>query len=290
MTNTQLMVIPQHPALLGTAVSLADELEFQTLESEGGETLEEILEEVSALELRYSADCERVTKIIDKLNAKNKPLIMEVERLNAELQALLINMTESDDLEDQANAEDLKKILEDNFDQEDTDHETRDNESDADTQAEHERWSRSELIRKCKAVYKAIARMTHPDRCRHMSEQEQLRRRELFLKAKDAVSRLDYEGLDAIHIELASKSHDPLNLVQRLLRARERRQILYHKIEALRQSDEWKLFSIAFHHGEGVADAQYRYNLEQTLEGLRHMIAHAKGQSATDSNSNNHWV
>lgn len=290
MTNTQLMVIPQHPALLGTSVSLADELEFQTLEIEGGETLEEILEEVAALELRYSADCERVTKIIDKLNANNKPLIMEVERLSAELQAILINLAESADLEDQANAEDLKKILEDNFEQDDTDHETRDNEADADMGAEHERWSRTVLIQKCKAIYKAIARMTHPDKCRHLPDEVKMLRASFFLKAKEALSRLDYEGLDAIHIELCSKSHEPLNLVQRLLRARERRQNLYHKIEALRQSDEWRLFSIAFHHGEGVADAQYRHNLQQTLEGLRHMIAHAKGQSETDSNSNNHWV
>ncbi|QZE56359.1 hypothetical protein pEaSNUABM20_00162 [Erwinia phage pEa_SNUABM_20] len=289
MTNTQLMVIPQQTALIISDVAFDEEAEFEALESEGGETLEEILEEVAALELRYSADCERVTKIVDKLNKNNKPLIMEIERANAELQALLINMAESDDLEDKANAEDLQKLLDDNFEQEDTDHETRDNEADADTQAEHERWSRAELIRKCKAIYKAIARMTHPDKCRNLSDDEQLRRRELFLNAKQAVARLDYEGLDLIHIELCAKSHEPLNLIQRLLRARERRENLYRKMQALRQSNEWQLFTMAFHYGETVADENYRVTLEQTLEGLRQMIAHARG-AQSGNNSNNHWV
>ncbi|UAW53275.1 hypothetical protein pEaSNUABM30_00157 [Erwinia phage pEa_SNUABM_30] len=288
MTNTQLMVIPQLPALLASSTELADEQQLDQLGEEGGETLEEVLEEVAALELRYSADCERVTKVIDKLNKNNKPIIMEIERLNAELQSIIINMSESDDLEDKANAEDLQKLVDDNF-EEDTDHEVRDNEGDADQQADHEKWSRAVLAKKCKAIYKAIARMTHPDKCRSMPQEEQLRRRELFLNAKLALARLDYEGLDAIHIELASKSHDPLNLIQRLLRARERREILYRKMEALRQSNEWQLFTVAFHHGVNIADEHYRDHLERTLEGLRQMVAHARA-AQTGNNSNNHWV
>lgn len=288
MTNTQLMVIPQLPAVLHQSTELVDANELNKLEEEGGETLEEVLEEVAALELRYKADCERVTKVVDKLNSNNKPIIMEIERLNAELQSIIINMSESDDLEDKANAEDLQKLMDDNF-EEDTDHETRDNEGDADQQAAHEAWSRVKLIQKCKAVYKAIARMTHPDKCRNMSEAEQLRRRELFLNAKACMARLDYEGLDAIHIELASKSHDPLNLIQRLLRARERRQELYRKMEALRQSNEWQLFAIAFHMGFNAADEQYGNHLKQTLEGLRQMVKHAR-MAQTGNDSNNHWV
>ena len=288
MTNTQLMVIPQLPAVLHQSTELVDANELNKLEEEGGETLEEVLEEVAALELRYKADCERVTKVVDKLNSNNKPIIMEIERLNAELQSIIINMSESDDLEDKANAEDLQKLVDDNF-EEDTDHETRDNEGDADQQAAHEAWSRVVLAKKCKAIYKAIARMTHPDKCRHMSAAEQLRRRELFLNAKQALARLDYEGLDAIHIELASKSHDPLNLIQRLLRARERRQELYRKMEALRQSNEWQLFTIAFHMGFNAADEQYSNHLQQTLEGLRQMVKHAR-MAQTGNDSNNHWV
>lgn len=289
MTNTQLMVIPQLPAVLPQSNELVEAEELNRFEEEGGETLEEVLEEVAALELRYKADCERVTKVIDKLNNDNKPIIMEIERTNAELQAIIINLAESADLEDQANAEDLQKLVDDNFEQEDTDHETRDNEQDADREANHASWSRAVLSKKCKAIYKAIARMTHPDKCRHLPNAEQLRRRELFLNAKLALARLDYEGLDAIHIELAAKSHDPLNLIQRLLRARERRQELYRKMEALRQSNEWQLFTIAFHMGFNSANEQYSNHLQQTLEGLRLMVKHAR-QALSENDSNNHWV
>lgn len=285
MTNTQLMVIPQLPVPYTTSTEMVDEVE--QFEEDTGETLDEILEEVAALELRYGADCERVTKLVDGLNREHRPIIAEIEILNGQIQAMVMQMAASDDLEDQANADDIKKAMEEAF-VEDTEHETQDNEADADLMAEHEQWSKTHLRKKCKAVYKAIARITHPDKCRSLSVDDALYRTKLFLEAKGALERLDYERLDAIHIELLKKSHEPLNLMQRLLRARERRQILYKKMERLRQSEEWSLYILSLHHGESVASDQYRISLEQTLEGLRQMLEHMRGvQSGTN---NNHWV
>ncbi|QZE59405.1 hypothetical protein MPK66_gp161 [Erwinia phage pEa_SNUABM_2] len=286
MTNTQLMVIPQLPVLYTDSTEMVDAVE--QFEEDTGETLAEILEEVAALELRYGADCERVTKLVDGLNKEHRPIIAEIEILNNEIQAMVLSMANSDDLEDQANADDIKKVMEDAF-VEDTDHETQDNEADADQMAEHEQWSRAVLARKCKAVYKAIARITHPDKCRNQSVEEALRRTKLFLEAKDALARLDYERLDAIHIELLQKSHEPLNLMQRLLRARERRQILYKKMERLRQSEEWSLYILSLHYGESTASEQYRVSLEQTLAGLRQMREHLNSVQS-GANHNNHWV
>ncbi|QZE58723.1 hypothetical protein pEaSNUABM28_00166 [Erwinia phage pEa_SNUABM_28] len=286
MTNTQLMVIPQLPVPVPPNMDLAEEV--QQFEEATGETLDEILEEVAALELRYGADCERVTKLVDGLNATHRPIIAEIEITNNQIQALMLQMADSDDLEDQANAEDLKKLMDDNFVQ-DTEHETEDNEEAADREASNAIISKAILRKKCKALYKIIARITHPDKCRNLPAEEQKRRRELFLKAKEAVIRLDYEGLDAIHIELLKKSHDSLNLMERLLRARERRQDLYKKMERLRQSEEWSLYVLSLHYGESVASDQYRMSLEQTLAGLRQMLEHMRSVQS-GANHNNHWV
>lgn len=286
MTNTQLMVIPQLPVPHTAPTELVDAVE--QFEEDTGETLDEILEEVAALELRYGADCERVTKLVDGLNKEHRPIIAEIEILNNEIQAMVVQMANSDDLEDQANADDIKKIMEEAF-VEDTEHETQDNEADADMMAAHEQWSKTHLRKKCKAIYKVIARITHPDKCRNLPVDEALRRSKLFLEAKEALLRLDYERLDAIHIELLKKSHEPLNLMQRLLRARERRQILSKKMERLRQSEEWSLYILSLRHGESVASDQYRVSLERTLAGLRQMLEHMRSvQSGT--NHNNHWV
>lgn len=285
MTNTQLMVIPQLPVLYTESAGVAETLE--QIEADTGETLQEVLEEVAALELRYGADCERVTKLVDGLNREHRPIIAEIEILNNQIQAMVMQMAASDDLEDQANAEDLKKVMDEAF-VGDTEHETQDNEADADSQAEHEQWSKFHLRKKCRQVYKAIARITHPDKCRHMSEEDQAYRNALFLAAKAALDCLSYEALDAIHIELLKKSHEPLNLIQRLLRARERRQILQKKMERLRSSEEWSLYILALRHGESIASDQYRASLEQTLEGLRHMLEHMR--SVQSGTNHNHWV
>lgn len=285
MMNTELMVLPQFPAVRSGEVA---ELEDDNAEYEyAGESFEEIQEEVEALELRLDADKERLTIAINEMNKACGSEISKIAALQAKIELKIAELAASDDLEDQANAEDAQNKIKDAFEEDDTDHETRDNEADADAEDTVARWSRATLIKKCKAVFKAIARATHPDKCRKLPKEEAQRRAQLFLDAKGAMAKLDYEELEAIHIELFDKSHEPLNLVERLMRARQRREHLRRELEALRQSPEWSLYLLELRHGREVAIGQYRASLEQSIIGLTHMLKELENPG---SESYTHWV
>lgn len=286
MTNTQLMVLPQHPVVKQPSNEVAEYDALHDGDVEFGESLEEVQAEVAALELRYGADSERCTKVISKLNENNKELLTKINLIHAKLIAKQMELEDSDDLEDKANAEDLKKIMEESFG-EDTDHETRDNEHDADIDDTLDRLNKAKMRDRCKRVYKAIARATHPDRCRNKSKEEKQRRQAMFLQAKELLLKLDLEGLELIHTELYGKTSEPINLMQRLLMARQKREELRKKMEELRGSPEWQLYCLSLHHGIDVADDQYRMSLEQTLHGLTQMLNDLENPQ---SETYTHWV
>ena len=290
MMHTELMVLPQHGVIKhGTEVveyehDLDDSEEYD--DAEVAETFADVSADVQALELRYTADRERCETAIGKLNNANGDIILELNILHAKLIKLQADMEESDDLEDQANAADLKKAMDETF-VEDTDHETRDNEADADRDDAQARAQRNILIAKCNKIYKAIARSTHPDKCRNMSDAEKSRRREMFLAARALLSSFDIEALELIHLELYGKTFEPINLVQRLIRARQKREDLRKKIEAMQHTPEWQLFCVYLRFGEEVAISQHRMGLEHALNGLRQMVSQLENPQP---DSNTYWA
>lgn len=292
MTHTALMVLPQHNVVKHNTNEVAEyEQELYDGEvpygAEEVESYEDIVAETAALKLRYEADKERCDKFITTVTEANKDILAEINLLHAKLIRHQIDLEESDDLEDQANAADLKKTLGDHFEDEDTDHETRDNEDDADRMDDYERQTKAVIAKKCKKVYKAIARATHPDKCRHLPKAEAQRRNQLFIAAKDLLAKNDLDGLELIHVELYGKTLEPINLIQRLILARTKREEARIKFEELRESQEWRLYCIALRHGPNVAAEQYRMGLEQALTGLRQMVSDLENPQP---DSNTHWV
>lgn len=278
MISNQLMVLPQLPAVFA---SIDDEHEDAT-----EETLAQILSEISELDFQYTCNQERVSKLILGLNEKHRDIIEKIDAANLSLMELLERLSESDDLEEQLAAEDIKKAMNESL-IEDTDHETQDNESIADSESKQETWTKEQLIQKCRQLYRIIARITHPDKCRNMTKEEQERRSDFFRQAKSAMASLAYELLEEIHLKLLHKSHSPLNLIQRLMRARQRRDELIQKIQQMLNSDEWQLYMISIQYDETTASDAYLTSLKQTLDGLMQTIA---SMTQPQTNETTHWA
>ncbi len=293
MTKTELMVLPQHPVVKHDHNAVA---EYEVPDDDfdpaqySAETYAEILEEAEALELRFGADSERCDKLMKKFTQDNAELIAQINTVQAEMIRLQLEMEESDDLEDKANAEDLNKILGEAFSEEDTDKRTQEKMRQSDVKESLERMNLRKLEAKCRKIYKQIAKMTHPDKCRSLSEAQREERKQMFLLAKTALLRKDIDALCVIYEKVFGKSFDTPNLIERLIQARLKRDRLAKQLADLYTSPEWSLYCLALHHGRGVAGEQFRLNLEQTLRGLKAVLASIKGDDSDSDSTNYHWV
>lgn len=286
MPNTELMVVTgqslmKHDNTEVAAQDNVEEIEYSADDAEfAQDNFEEVQRQVASLEMRLAADTERCETLIKKLNVSNAPLIANIERLHADLLAKQEAQAKSDDLEDQLEAEERKKAMDALLP--DTEHETQDNEGDADSEAVDGILAAMDLHKRCGDVYRAIARGTHPDKCRHLPKDVREERNRLFIEARKAMDDLNYDLLEEIHMKVFAKAHSVVNLIERLMMARQRREQLRLQIEELRGTSEWQLFCLALRYGESVADEQYRKSLEQTLEGLTRML--------NPSTSPNNWT
>lgn len=269
MTNTALMVLPNYPAIKHSSTEVSTEVEdFEDGESEvDGETYEEVQQEIAALELRLGADTDRCMKVIEDLNKKNMPLLVQMQQLEAEILKRSEELMESDDLVDKVNAEEQKQILEDMFNDDDEDTKDRLGQGDLEEQL-----SELKLGKKCRAIFRAIAKGTHPDRCRHLPKEEIARRNQLFILAKEALKNNNYDALEKIHMEVFNKAYAKVNLIQRLMIARRRRDELEARMNELRESPEWQLFCVALRFGVDTANEQYRMSLQNTIIHMRSML------------------
>jgi len=272
MTSTALAVIPGQIAVrhTGTDVATEDE-EWQERTQEDPETLEEIVEQIKFLESRLTYDTERSEAVAKYCNEKNGALIAQVELANAKLEMLTEALGQGD-LEDQANADDAAKALKDFYGEDDTTHETDDNALAADVDAIIEAANAARVKKRCSTIYKAIAGKTHPDKCRKMTEAKRAHMTKYFMDAQVAYLELNCIKLEDIYEQVFGKPYDQVNLMQRLVIARQRRDKLAKELKDLHDSDGWQLTCMAIRHGKHVAAEQYRMALENTLLGLNAMI------------------
>ncbi|QYW04492.1 hypothetical protein pEaSNUABM14_00167 [Erwinia phage pEa_SNUABM_14] len=281
MTGTELVVVAEHGLIVHGSTELAEYEDQQAFEqAEADETLEDVKAEADALELRFTADRDRCTNCINKLNEFNRDRIAEVNRLTAILEAHQINLDESDDLEDKLAAEELRKEMEENFVVEDDDEATRDGMNAGEVEA-------TLLQIKCKQVYRKIAKLTHPDRCRNLSVDQRAERQAIFLDAKLKLMVDDLEGLEQL-LEKLTGIVSNLNLMQRLLRARQKRDAYRKKIAMLQSSDEWQLYCVAMRYGLDTAHKQYQMGLDATIAGLQEMVN--KITNPPEQSSFTHWA
>lgn len=282
MTGTELVVVAGHDLIVhgSTEVAEYDNQQVDDVEEEAEETLEDIRGEADALELRFNADRDRCTNCINKLNEFNRDRISEVNRLTAILEAHQINLDESNDLEDKADAEDLRREMEEKFQIEEDDDQTKAGLAAGEVEA-------SLLAIKCKQVFRKIAKLTHPDKCRNLTVDQKYERQALFLDARIKLIAEDLEGLELL-LEKLTGIVTNLNLMQRLLRARQKRDAYRKKIVMLQSSGEWQLYCVAMRYGLDAAHSQYRASLEATIEGLQEMVN--KITNPPEQSSFTHWA
>tara|TARA_A100001015_G_scaffold277789_1_gene337318 strand:+ start:1216 stop:1878 length:663 start_codon:yes stop_codon:yes gene_type:complete len=91
-----------------------------------------------------------------------------------------------------------------------------------------------------KSVYKDIAKVTHPDKLKNMSEIERLEKENLFIKAKKALEEENFIDLMDVALHLKIKFPDPTEAD--IVFAKNRIEKIRNKIKKLENTTAWKWY------------------------------------------------
>lgn len=231
--------------------------------------------DVERLEVELEFVQARIQETMFKLSADTKDIELQIIALKQELMDLQTQFEESDDFFEQENAKDIealrRQIFPDDFDDEQSDVAYDENELSSEETAEEK--TVTEIRRQCKLLYKKIANRTHPDKVKKYDDLRKEQYRKIFIRAKDAYEDGDLDQLVKIHEELFGTPTKQVNLMERLIAARQRREELRYLIGELKQSGPWGMHQVEVTHGYNVALDAYKESLTNTLNHLKQLIA-----------------
>jgi len=109
-----------------------------------------------------------------------------------------------------------------------------------DSQPERKEIKRHEAPKRLRDVYKKIAKITHPDKLKGMSELEQLQKELLFKKAQQAVSSGDYVELMDVALHLNIQFPEPTE--EDTKHVRKKIENTRNKINKIERSAAWQWY------------------------------------------------
>lgn len=202
-----------------------------------------------------ATETKEVAELLTKLNSNNCDVLAEIIACNQELDLILdANSEDSDDLDA------FRALMEE------------DDEADGET-SEIDEEVYEQHVKKALAIskmFKEIALKTHPDRTKNGKMID------LFMQAQKAYKEGDLEELYRIHAKVFNKPYVKVPLEDRLKALELQFNIVFQEFSQHRQSDEYKLFSIAQNYGEGHANQAHRALLKEILSQRKRDLAHAR--------------
>ncbi|AQT28638.1 hypothetical protein YOLOSWAG_158 [Erwinia phage vB_EamM_Yoloswag] len=268
---TQLMV----PEGSRSVAVIEDEPQTEELDldSETGQSeLEELAEDIDRLETMLNFDTERLNDFMKRVDDDCREENVEVMSLLSQISALHKEMSESDDLEQQAAAERVKKALNDEYGEDEDDeasrshmaHDDDEEMSEADRQAHN---NYIETKRKCDQIYRKIVLKTHPDKCGNTS------RLDVFREATTARMDMDLRKLERLYKRVYGHDYGKVSLIDQLIAARQRRDVLRAQIEQIRSMGAWQILQVSLMYDYTTALSTVRSNLHQQIHALREQLS-----------------
>lgn len=252
-----------------TAVNAENEKDFQS-------EFEELLEDVEALEFSKSMVEERAATTRKHMEGKFQDLVDKLEELALEYEEKMIreaSILDDDDIDFEDESSDKSKIDSDAEDDIDNLHgkDAHDRgdlfeEEDFDSDERVEAKEALSLRRQCKKLYTAIARLTHPDKTRNKM------RVKFFQQAVEAYANLNLEALEDIYISVTGRPSNKLNLFQRILSLRKRKQELEREIARIKQTTSYRLHILELEEGLEEAEIRFRNGLLHRISELNALI------------------
>lgn len=275
---TQLMVITGHQLKIHGAdepESEFENIEYDTEEQEDGRLeLDLLAEDILYLEETVDNDRQRMTQFIKRVDVEVAEENMEIMQLSREMQKLHAELSKSDDLEDQAAAEETRKQMEDDYDidmeEEDDDAPSRHSDAEEDeiddgsADLARERRERRALM---KHIYKLITIKTHPDKCGNTSKLNYYR------DAVKCYNRDNLHGLQTIYKKVYGHEYGKSSLFDRIDAARKRRDQLRMELDDIRSTGAWQLYQVSVETDFPRAINILRENLRMQIQGMRVMLS-----------------
>lgn len=281
MPTTDLIVVEGHQLIVHGAGLPEQDQEVQHEENEfDRESLAGLAEEILHLEETIEFDRERMKEFIRRMSIEVSAENHEIEQLSQAIQQAFAELKDSDDIEDQALADEAKKEMDeydiDIDDEDDSPRRQQDFAEDMEFEEESEEQDAIETRKKqkqlIKHLFKLITIKTHPDKCGNTSKLHYYR---------DAVADRDrgnLYGLKSIYKKVYGHAYGKSSLYDRLLEARRRREALRQELTAIRGTGAWHLYQITLETDFERAVSMLRENLRLQIHGMRAKLSEMQNQ------------
>jgi len=269
---TQLMVLDEHQLqicgeLAQVAEPVTDENEHEPYADEDQNNLNYIEEEIVTLTEVIADDRERIRGFIVRLDGEVKNENDEITLLAHAINDLQRELAKSDDLEDQAAAQEANDTLSD-YDLEDEDNDAPNRYADLEQEEEiEEDQDAKEERRLIKKIFLLITLKTHPDKCGNTSKLN------LYRDAVGDRDRGNLHGLKRIYKRVYGHEYGKSSLFDRLEVARRRRDQLRQELSDIRSTGAWTMYQMHLEHDFATAVRVLRENLRFQISAMRAMLS-----------------
>jgi len=269
---TQLMVLDEHQLqicgeLAQVAEPVTDENEHEPYADEDQNNLNYIEEEIVTLTEVIADDRERIRGFIVRLDGEVKNENDEITLLAHAINDLQRELAKSDDLEDQAAAQEANDTLSD-YDLEDEDNDAPNRYADLEQEEEiEEDQDAKEERRLIKKIFLLITLKTHPDKCGNTSKLN------LYRDAVGDRDRGNLHGLKRIYKRVYGHEYGKSSLFDRLEVARRRRDQLRQELSDIRSTGAWTMYQMHLEHDFATAVRVLRENLRFQINAMRAMLS-----------------